>query len=113
MDMPMKKKRQTVARQAAARGPLPELPKELLDQLVKGPMTPAEVQDLMLAFNKAVIERAMGAEMNLHLGYRPGQSKPPGQANERNGASGKTVITDRGPVRVEVPAIATAASSRS
>ncbi len=103
MDMPMKKKRQTVARQAVARGPLPELPKELLDQLVKGPMTPAEVQDLMLAFNKAVIERAMGAEMNLHLGYPPGQAKPVGQANERNGASGKTVITDRGPVRVEVP----------
>ncbi|CAM2338574.1 transposase [Burkholderia vietnamiensis] len=103
MDMPMKKKRQTVARQAAARGPLPELPKELLDQLVKGPMTPTEVQDLMLAFNKAVIERAMGAERNLHLGYPSGQSKPPGQANERNGASGKTVITDRGPVRVEVP----------
>ena len=103
MDMPMKKKRQTVARQAAARGPLPELPKELLDQLVKGPMTPTEVQDLMLAFNKAVIERAMGAEMNLHLGYPSGQPKPPGQANERNGASGKTVITDRGPVRVEVP----------
>lgn len=43
----MKKKRQTVARQAASRGPLPELPKELLDQLVKGPMTPAEVQDLI------------------------------------------------------------------
>lgn len=86
MDMPMKKKRQTVARQAAARGPLPELPKELLDQLVKGPMTPAEVQDLMLAFNKAVIERAMGAEMNLHLGYPPGQPKPLGQANERNGS---------------------------
>ncbi|WP_321889715.1 IS256 family transposase, partial [Burkholderia cenocepacia] len=91
------------ARQAAARGPLPELPKELLDQLVKGPMTPTEVQDLMLAFNKAIIERAMGAEMNLHLGYPSGQSKPTGQANERNGASGKTVITDRGPVRVEVP----------
>jgi len=103
MDMPMKKKRQTVARQAAVRGPLPELPKELLDQLVKGPMSPAEVQDLMLAFNKAVIERAMGAEMNLHLGYPPGRPKPPGQDNERNGASGKTVITDRGPVRVEVP----------
>ncbi|WP_425102646.1 IS256 family transposase [Burkholderia ambifaria] len=101
--MPMKKKRQTVARQAAARGPLPELPKELLDQLVNGPMSPAELQDLMLAFNKAVIERAMGAEMNLHLGYPPGQPKPLGQANERNGASGKTVITDRGPVRVEVP----------
>ncbi len=42
-------------------------------------------------------------QMNLHLDYPSGQSKPPGQANERNGASGKTVITDRGPVRVEVP----------
>ncbi|MFD1557405.1 IS256 family transposase [Paraburkholderia silviterrae] len=100
--MPMKRRR-TVASQAAARGPLPELPAELLDQLVKGPMTPGEVQDLMLAFNKALIERAMGAEMNLHLGYQPGQAKPPGQAIERNGASGKTVITDGGPVRVEVP----------
>ena len=26
-----------------------------------------------------------------------------GQSNERNGASGKTVITERGPVRVELP----------
>jgi hypothetical protein len=103
MDMPMKKKRRTVASQAAARGPLPEQPKELLDQLVNGPMTPAEVQDFVLAFNKAVIERAMGAEINLHLGYPPGQPKQFGQVDERNGASGKTVITDRVPVRVEVP----------
>lgn len=103
----------TVARQAAARGPLPELPKELLDQLVKGPMTPAEVQDLMLAFNKVVIERAMGAEMNLHLGYPPGRPKPPGQANERNGASGKTVITSAARFGSKSPATVTAASSRS
>jgi putative transposase len=66
-------------------------------------MTPAEVQDLMLAFNKALIERAMGAEMNMHLGYPPGQPKPDGQTNERNGASGKTVITDHGPLRVDLP----------
>nr|WP_186149979.1 IS256 family transposase [Burkholderia gladioli] len=98
----MKKKR-TAASQAAARGPLPELPDELMDQLVKGPMSPGDVQDLMLAFNKAIIERAMGAEMNMHLGYPMGQPKPLGQANERNGASGKTIITDRGPVRVEIP----------
>jgi|GEM_PF-3425163 hypothetical protein len=45
MDMPMKKKR-TAAAQAAARGRLPEVPAELLDHLVKGPMTPSEVQDL-------------------------------------------------------------------
>ncbi|VFR36773.1 Mobile element protein [plant metagenome] len=102
MDMPMKKKR-TATAQAAARGPLPELPAELLDHLVKGPMTPSEVQDLMLAFNKAVIERAMGAEMNLHLGYKAGAAKPAAQANERNGASGKTIHTERGPVRVALP----------
>lgn len=50
MDMPTKKKGQTVARQAATREPQLELTKELLDQLVKGPLTPIEVQDLMLAF---------------------------------------------------------------
>lgn len=102
MDMPMKKKR-TAAAQAAARGPLPEVPAELLDHLIKGPMTPSEVQDLFLSFQKAVIERTMAAEMNLHLGYRPGEDKPEGQANERNGASGKTVLTEHGPVRVELP----------
>jgi len=102
MDMPMKKKR-TAAAQAAARGPLPEVPAELLDHLVKGPMTPSEVQDLFLSFQKAVIERTMAAEMNLHLGYRPGEDKPEGQANERNGASTKTVLTEHGPVRVELP----------
>ena len=101
MDMPTKKR--TATQQAAARGPLPEVPRELVDQLVKGPMTPGEVQDLFLSFQKAVIERAMGAEMNLHLGYRPGEAKPDGQANERNGASGKTVIAERGPVRVDLP----------
>jgi len=103
MDVPIMKKRRTVASQAAARGPLPALPEALLDELVKGPMTPAEVQDLMLAFNKALIERAMGAEMSMHLGYRPGQPRPSEQTNERNGASGKTVITERGPVRVDLP----------
>src|ERR1700744_3192304 len=103
MDMTIMKKKRTAASQAAARGPLPKLPEGLLDELVKGPMTPAEVQDLMLAFNKALIERAMGAEMNMHLGYQPGQPKPDGRTNERNGASGKTVITGRGPVRVDLP----------
>ncbi|MEJ6666542.1 MAG: transposase, partial [Alcaligenes aquatilis] len=100
--MPMKKRR-TIAAQAAAHGPLPELPSALLDELVKGPMSPGQVQDLMLAFNKAIIERAMNAEMNLHLGYPPGQDKPAEQANERNGVSGKTILTEHGSVRVELP----------
>lgn len=56
----------------------------------------------MPALNTAIIEHAMGAEMNLHPRYPLGQPKAPGQVNERNGASGKTVITDR-PIRGDVP----------
>src|SRR5215471_7025064 len=77
--------------------------KELLDQLVKGPMTQGDLESMFRELKKAVIERAMSAEMNEHLGYRQGESKPEGQANQRNGTSGKTVITDDGPVRIEVP----------
>lgn len=36
MDMPMKKKRRTVASQSAARGPLTELPKELRTNWSRG-----------------------------------------------------------------------------
>jgi transposase-like protein len=101
MDMPTKKR--TVAAQAAARGPLREMPAELIEQLVQGPMTPTEVQDLFLSFQKAVVERAMNVEMSHHLGYKPGEVKPEGQTNERNGASGKTVLTDSGAMRIDVP----------
>nr|WP_155625631.1 hypothetical protein [Burkholderia pseudomultivorans] len=109
----MKKKRQTVARQAAARRPLPELPKELLDQLVKGPMMPAEVQDLMLAFNMAVIERAMGAEMNLHLGYPPDQPKPPGQLTSATAPAARRSLPIAARFGAKSPATVTAASSRT
>lgn len=75
MDMSTKKKRTAAAQ--AARGPLPTAPDELLDELVKRPMSAGQVQDLMLTFNKAIVERAMKAEMNLHLGYsRESRSRP-------------------------------------
>lgn len=96
-------KKRTAAAETAGRGPLPEVPAELLDHLVEGPMTPSEVQDRFLSLQKAVIERTIAAEMNLHLGYRPGEDKPEGQANERNDANGKTVLTERGPTRVWLP----------
>lgn len=101
MDMPSKKR--TLAAQAAERGPLPTIPPELVAQLVQGPMTPAEAQDLFLSLQKAVIERLMNAEMTAHLGYKPGEDKPEGQSNERNGASGKTIVTEKGAVRIAVP----------
>jgi transposase-like protein len=83
----------------------PELnvPKELLDQLVKAPMTQGDLESMFRSLKKAVIERAMSTELSDHLGYREGENKPDGQSNQRNGTSGKTVITDDGPVRIEVP----------
>lgn len=46
-------------------------------------MTPNEVQDLMLAFNEAVIEGVMGAEMNLHVGLGSTGSVQTGWAGQR------------------------------
>ena len=82
---------------------LPEVPTELLDQFVKGPMTAEALEAVMRKFKKAFIERALGAEMTHHLGYEPGAAKPAGSDNHRNGSSGKTVLTDEGPLHIDVP----------
>jgi putative transposase len=50
-----------------------------------------------------VIERALGAEMEDHLGYAKGDPAGNGSGNSRNGSYGKTVTTTAGPVRVQVP----------
>jgi len=41
--------------------------------------------------------------MSHHLGYAPGQTQPEGVNNHRNGKSAKTVLTDAGPLRIDVP----------
>ena len=51
---------------AAFAANLPTIPKELIDQFVTGPMSGEAVNDACLAFKKALIERALGAEMGLH-----------------------------------------------
>jgi len=45
----------------------------------------------------------MPVEMKDHPGYESGQNKPEAKVNQRNGHSGKTVIIDDGPMRIEVP----------
>jgi putative transposase len=98
--MPRKKKHGGAEIEPSAE---PQIPKELLDQLITRPITQAEFETIFRSLKKAVIERAMGAEMNQHLGYKRGEAKPAGQSNQRNGTSGKTVLTDDGPVDIEVP----------
>lgn len=98
--MPRKKKSNASTEAASAE---PKIPKELLDQLITGPITQGEFETIYRALKKAIIERAMSAEMTEHLGYKHGEPKPIGQTNQRNGTSGKTVLTDDGPVDIEVP----------
>jgi len=88
---------------ATAAAMLPQIPAALLDQLVTGPMTPGAIEDVMRGFKKALIERALGAEMSHHLGYSPGAAKPSDATNHRNGNSGKTVLTGDAALRIEVP----------
>jgi putative transposase len=101
--MPKPVRKMQKANAAAQAAVLPKIPPELLDQLVKGPMTAETVEDVSRAFKKALIERALGAEMSHHLGYVIGAQKPETGTNHRNGTSGKTVLTDDGPLRIEVP----------
>jgi len=96
--MPSKTKLKNAAI-AAKSAALPKIPHELIDQFVTGPMTGEAVNAASLAFKKALIERAMGAELGHHLGYPAGAAKPGAGSNQRNGKSAKTVQTGEGPVR--------------
>jgi putative transposase len=100
--MPSKTKMKNAA-VAAKSAALPKIPKELIDQFVTGPMTGEAHNTASMAFKKAFIERAMGAESGHHLGYPAGVPKPDAEGNQRNGTTGKTVLTGEGPLRVEIP----------
>ena len=82
---------------------LPSIPKELIDQFVTGPMSAEQVQAASMAFKKALIERALGGELSHHLGYAVGAERPEDATNQRNGSSSKTVLTEDGPLRLEIP----------
>ena len=54
---------------------------------------------------RAVLERALEAELTAHLGYERNDraGRGGGQGNYRNGTIGKTVQTGVGPVPLQVP----------
>jgi putative transposase len=83
---------------------LAPVPSEILDQFVRqGPLSSEELEAAVRRFKKAIIERALGGELTHHLGYPAGGMKPEGTSNHRNGTGGKTVLTDDGPLSIEVP----------
>jgi putative transposase len=79
------------------------LPEGALDEAVKG-LKPEELSGpggLLSQLAGRVINAALQGEMTDHLGHPPGGT--PGGTNVRNGATGKTVQTDLGPVQVQTP----------
>jgi putative transposase len=84
----------------------PDLPDELIDELLAGARTPEQItgpDGLLQRLTKRLVERAMAAELTDHLGYEHGQAPPGGAGNARNGTTPKTLHTGHGSVRIEQP----------
>jgi transposase-like protein len=79
---------------------------ELLDQLLANYEKPEDLtgaDGLFKQLKKALIERALGAELTEHLGYERGDPAGRGKGNSRNGTSAKTILTEDGEVGIAVP----------
>jgi transposase-like protein len=58
---------------------------------------------LLSDLTRRVLEASLEAEMTEHVGYEPYDPAGHHSGNSRNGTRSKTVITDIGPVTIEVP----------
>ena len=79
---------------------------ELLDQLLANYTKPEDLtgeNGLFKQLKKALIERALGAELTEHLGYEKGDPTGRGSGNSRNGTSSKTLLTEDGEIEIAVP----------
>ena len=79
---------------------------ELLDELIKGYKKPEDLigsNGILKELTKRLVERAMNAEMTEHLGYEKHSPEGNNSGNSRNGKTEKTVTTDQGDLRIEVP----------
>jgi len=80
--------------------------KEILDELLKDYKGPDDItgpEGLLKQLTKALVERAMQAEMTEQLGYDKNQTGEKPSPNRRNGSSKKTLRSDQGPLEIEVP----------
>ena len=69
----------------------------------QGPLSVEALDAAVRRFPKAMVERGLGGELTHHVGYPPGGATPADVANHRNGRSAKPVLTDDGPLAIEVP----------
>lgn len=79
---------------------------KLIDELLKGYRKPEDLigeNGLLKQLTKALLERAMNAELTHHLGYEKHDPKGYNSGNSRNGTSGKTIKGDFGEIELEAP----------
>ena len=82
------------------------LDNDLLDKLLEGYQKPEDLigeNGLLKQLTKALVERALNAELTHHLGYDKNDPEGRGSGNSRNGRSRKTLKGDFGQVEIEVP----------
>jgi transposase-like protein len=58
---------------------------------------------LLEQLTQALVERALGAELEHHLGYSKGEGRQQKRGNQRNGYSKKRVLTDVGEMALAIP----------
>src|SRR3954467_7083744 len=68
---------------------------------------------LLTGLTKQVLETALEAELAEHLGYDKHDPAGRNRGNSRNGTRAKTVLTEIGPVEIEVPTPTPHSSRRS
>jgi putative transposase len=83
-----------------------EIKKEVLDELIKDYKKPEDLigeTGLLKQLTKALLERAMNAELTQHLGYEKYDPAGYKSGNSRNGATPKTIKGDFGEMAIETP----------
>ena len=83
-----------------------EIRQELLDELLADYENPEDLtgpNGLLKELTRRLVETAAGAELTDHLGYERGDPAGWGSGNSRNGTSSKTLVTEHGPVEVDMP----------
>ncbi len=83
-----------------------EIKKEVLDELIKDYQKPEDLigeTGLLKQLTKALVERAMSAELTHHLGYDKHDPAGYHRGNSRNGTSPKTVQGEFGEITIETP----------
>ena len=79
---------------------------EVIDQLLKGYKKPEDLlgeEGIVQELTKRLVERALEAELDTHLGYCKHDPVGRGTGNSRNGKGSKTVKTKAGEMEIETP----------